>query len=174
MQSWFVVDLLSIIPFDMILQTGSGNMNNMIRIVRIGRMYKLLKLTRLLKMLKLVKDRSKILKYVNEIMKVGVGFERLFFFIMLFLMMSHIVSCLWVLTATINETKDGTWLEELEGMNELELYLTSFYFTIETITTVGYGDIGPLTPVEKIFCIATMILGVIAFSFASGSLASIL
>ena len=158
----------------MILQTDSGNMNNMIRIVRIGRMYKLLKLTRLLKMLKLVKDRSKILKYVNELMKVGVGFERLFFFIMLFLMMSHIVSCLWVLTATINETKDGTWLESLTNLSDYELYLTSFYFTIETITTVGYGDYAPLTPLEKIFCIFTMILGVIAFSFASGSLASIL
>jgi hypothetical protein len=104
-QGWFVIDVLSIIPFDLILQTGgSNNMNSMIKIVRIGRMYKLLKLTRLLKMLKLVKERSKILKYINELMKVGVGFERLFFFLVIFFMLSHIVSCLWVLTASINET----------------------------------------------------------------------
>ena len=106
-------------------------MNSMIKIVRIGRMYKLIKLTRLLKMLKLVKERSKIFKYINELMKVGVGFERLFFFLIIFLMLSHIVSCLWVLTASINETRQGTWLDpKLIGVHDLELYLTSVYFTI--------------------------------------------
>jgi hypothetical protein len=55
-----------------------------------------------------------------------------------------------------------------------ELYLTSIYFTVTTITTVGYGDIDITTRMEKIFCILVMIIGVIAFSFASGSLASII
>ena len=49
------------------------------------------------------------------------------------------------------------------------------YFTVTTITTVGYGDIsGNQTQSEKIFCIFIMVAGVIAFSFASGSLASII
>jgi hypothetical protein len=105
LKGWFVIDLLSIIPFDLVLQTSTGNnMNSMIKIVRIGRMYKLIKLTRLLKMLKLVKERSKIFKYINDLMKVGVGFERLFFFLVIFLMMSHIVSCLYVLTATVHDS----------------------------------------------------------------------
>ena len=55
-----------------------------------------------------------------------------------------------------------------------EQYLTSIYFTVTTITTVGYGDVSISTKMEKIFCILTMLIGVIAFSFASGSLASIL
>ena len=55
-----------------------------------------------------------------------------------------------------------------------EKYLTSIYFTVTTITTVGYGDVSISTKLEKIFCIVTMLTGVIAFSFASGSLASIL
>jgi uncharacterized membrane protein (UPF0182 family) len=59
-------------------------------------------------------------------------------------------------------------------MSASEQYLTSFYFTITTITTVGYGDISINTPLEKIFCIIIMIIGVLAFTFASGSLASIL
>ena len=82
-------------------------------------------------MLKLVKERSRILKYVNEIMKTGVGFERLFFFLVMFMMLSHIVSCLWVLTASINDSKEGTWLDpKLMHVEDLELYLTSIYFTI--------------------------------------------
>ena len=59
-------------------------------------------------------------------------------------------------------------------MNNVDLYITSFYFTITTITTVGFGDITPETTLEKLFCTFTMLLGVVAFSFATGSLSSIL
>ena len=144
------------------------------KFARIGRLYKLIKLTRLVKMLKLVKDRSKILKQINDVFKIGVGFERLFFFIFLFLILSHIVSCLWVITANMEGDLNETWLAGIQDYEWDYLYLTSFYFTIETITTVGYGDYGPKTSMEKLFCIGTMIIGVIAFSFASGSLSSIL
>ena len=92
---------------------------------------------------------------------------------LLFLLMNHFFACLWILTATINETKEGTWLENLDQSN-IELYITSYYFTIETVTTVGYGDYEIKTPIEKLFTIVTMLIGVIIFTFASGSLASIL
>ena len=63
---------------------------------------------------------------------------------------------------------------DIYEMDPPEKYLTSIYFTVTTITTVGYGDVSISTKIEKIFCIITMLTGVIAFSFASGSLASIL
>ena len=63
---------------------------------------------------------------------------------------------------------------DIYQMVSSEKYLTSIYFTVTTITTVGYGDVSISTKLEKIFCIFTMLTGVIAFSFASGSLASIL
>ena len=78
----------------------------MIKFARIGRLYKLMKLTRLVKMLKLVKDRSKILQQLKDIFKIGAGFERLFFAIFLFLILSHIVSCLWVVTANLYDDID--------------------------------------------------------------------
>lgn len=53
-------------------------------------------------------------------------------------------------------------------------YLTAFYFTVTTITTVGYGDISGSTKTEKVFCILIQVIGVISFSIASGSLASII
>ena len=59
-------------------------------------------------------------------------------------------------------------------MDEAELYLTSFYFTITTIVTVGYGDITAVSMIEKIVSIFLMITGVVAFSFATGILASII
>lgn len=49
----------------------------------------------------------------------------------------------------------------------------AFYWTITTITTVGYGDIEGTNDLERIFCSIIMIIGVILFSFANGALASI-
>lgn len=57
-------------------------------------------------------------------------------------------------------------------MTATDKYLTSFYFTITTITTVGYGDFSASTFAEKIVCCIIMFIGVMAFSFASGSLAN--
>lgn len=48
------------------------------------------------------------------------------------------------------------------------------YFITQTITTVGYGDVNPGNIIERIFVIGLMYVGVIVFSFASGSLGSIM
>ncbi len=56
----------------------------------------------------------------------------------------------------------------------MELYITSFYFTTTTILTVGYGDITAVSVGEKILSTVLMIIGVISFSFATGSLSSII
>ena len=83
----------------------------MSKLLRIGRMYKLLKLTRLLKIIKVLKGRGKFMKLVNDVIKIGHGFERLFFFLVMFLLVGHIVSCLWVLTASMSETETSkTWM----------------------------------------------------------------
>jgi len=55
-----------------------------------------------------------------------------------------------------------------------DLYSTSFYFTVTTILTVGYGDIHAINITEKWVCVALMIIGVISFSFATGALSSII
>ena len=59
-------------------------------------------------------------------------------------------------------------------MDNFELYITSFYFTVTTIVTVGFGDIHAYNTQERFIAIFLMIIGVIAFSFATGSLSSIL
>jgi hypothetical protein len=71
----------------------------------------------------------------------------------------------------------GTWLHNYLSQPNFgngDLYVVSFYWTIQTITTVGYGDVATTNTYERIYACIIMILGVLAFSFASGSLASII
>ena len=96
-------------------------------------------------------------------------------FIIIFAMICHVVACVWIILAQIDVGNENSWMtEEYREMPDKEQYLTAFYFTITTITTVGYGDISGGTIAEKIGAIFLMILGVISFSFASASLSSIM
>lgn len=64
---------------------------------------------------------------------------------------------------------NNSWISDYEFASGRELYLTSFYFTVTTITTVGYGDMSASTFMEQILCICIMLIGVIGFSLASGA-----
>lgn len=75
---------------------------------------------------------------------------------------------------------EQTWMNDeyilniVNNKNHWGLYATSFYYTVSTITTVGYGDISGKNTLERVIGIIIMIIGVMAFSFATGSLSSIL
>jgi Ion channel len=98
-----------------------------------------------------------------------------------------------IFTAKYNETSTLNWIydKDLLDATNFELYITSFYFTVTTIVTVGYGDITAKTINkinllhiilkiayknlgEKIVAIFLMLIGVIAFSFGTGALSSII
>ena len=180
-KGWFFLDVFAIFPFTEVFMligsgkgTDTGNLNQMIRLAKIGRLYKLIKLTKLLRILKIVKEKSKLLKMVRSVIQVGYGFERLFFFVLIFLLIGHIVSCLWIFVAKF-QNYEGTWMEDgAAEMTDYNQYLTAFYFTVQTITTVGYGDTSIVSKAERIFVMFIMLFGVVSFSILSGSLTSIL
>ena len=93
---WFCIDFMSVLPFDLFFMSGStSSYNRVVRVARVGKMYKLIRMTRLVRMLKIVKERNKLVKYMNEILKIGIGFERLLFLLLIFLVLCHISSCMW-------------------------------------------------------------------------------
>lgn len=99
---------------------------------------------------------------------------------MIFILASHVVTCFWLIIAelvTNQEDYAGTWVAsyfKAYGDSDVSLYYLSFYWTITTITTVGYGDISGTNNYERIFASIVMVVGVILFSIANGALASII
>ena len=95
----------------------------------------------------------------------------------MFLIMIHFITCMWIYVPSIyqydEELGESSWLED-HADNELALYVTSAYWTVTTITTVGYGDISGLNLIEKAFCALVMIIGVTLFSYSNGAAAALL
>ena len=118
LSGWFFFDVFAIIPFAELLSIGQeknsqkGELSEMVRLAKLGRLYKLIKLTKLLRILKVVKDKNRFLKQVKNIIKLGHGFERLMFITMVFLMITHITSCLWIFFASFEEDYEGTWMAD--------------------------------------------------------------
>ena len=54
------------------------------------------------------------------------------------------------------------------------MYQTSLYWTVTTLTTVGYGDISGVNSVERLICIVTMLFGVSFFAYANGAFAAMI
>lgn len=102
--------------------------------------------------------------------------ERLAFLLLIFLILVHVIACFWVFIGKFDDTSKNNWIyaKGIVDMDDYNLYVTSFYFSITTIVTVGYGDITAINAGEKILACFLMIFGVVAFSFATGALSSII
>ena len=88
----------------------------------------------------------------------------------------HTLACIWIFIAGFFEDDyDENWLMAA-GFNGEEsswkTYWLGSYFVVTTITTVGFGDHSGKNTSERILGMVTMILGVVAFSYATGMISS--
>jgi voltage-gated potassium channel len=58
----------------------------------------------------------------------------------------------------------------IEEMNPLD----ALYFTFITLSTIGYGDISPLTPAGKIFTMTLIVFGLSSFAFGAQAMIGII
>lgn len=57
-----------------------------------------------------------------------------------------------------------------DGYEEIQTPLDAFYYTVITVSTVGYGDAVPTTQLARTFAVSFVVVGTAAFAFALGTL----
>lgn len=80
----------------------------------------------------------------------------------------------WVKQSLFMELEPRDFLAREEGMFIETPWLTSFYWAITTMSTIGYGDISPQTDPERIVGIILMITGCGFFAGLTGKITALL
>lgn len=174
LRTWFIIDMTAILPFNLMFETS--DFGALARLTKIPRLYRLVRMFRMFRMLKIARRKGDFAKYFGKLASIGIGLERLVMLFVTFLLLCHIIACFWVIIQLFEEDQPDTWVyqNDFQDLDAGDLYIRAFYFTVTTITTVGFGDISPTTNIEMIFGVIVMISGVVAFSYATGALSSLL
>ena len=188
-KSWFALDFISSIPFDWFME-NEANLANVqaaktAKVAKAGRAGKIVKVTRVLKLtklLRLAKGSKMYTKYMDyfQLTRIQLKLGQLF---IMTLLIAHISACLFALVGKLNtlvyldmNEYQESWIATAGLMDAhwFEQWTTAFYFVVATITTVGYGDVSPETPLEKSFVSLLMMFGGAFYGFIIASLASLL
>ncbi|WP_291941051.1 ion transporter [Chitinophaga sp.] len=138
-----IIDLLCIIPSYIEFLVGGGHFLISIRILRLLRIFRIFKLVPFLH-----ESRFLIIALQRSRRKIAV----FFFFIML--MTVVLGSIMYVIESGHNS-----------GFTSIPV---SIYWAVVTLTTVGYGDIAPITPIGQAFSAVIMIMGYAIIAVPTG------
>ncbi|OEF04611.1 ion transporter [Vibrio genomosp. F10] len=128
-----VIDLLAILPTYLALLIPGASFMGVIRLLRVMRIFRILKLVRYLQ------DSHILLRSLYMSRR-----KILIFFSMVAILVTIFGSLLYVIEGPEN------------GFSSIPM---SIYWAIVTITTVGYGDISPVTPLGRSIASLVMLLG---------------
>jgi hypothetical protein len=94
------------------------------------------------------------------------------------LVLINLLGCIWWFVAVL-EGLENSWVAyagvnfELEDAADVSQYVTSVYFAMTVLTTVGFGDITPQTVAEMIVTIIFMAIGIFYFGYIVNAVAQI-
>ena len=97
---------------------------------------------------------------------------------MVALILAHWIGCIYHYIAAIESVFYGVdnWVDskDLNQENASYRYVISLYWAMQTVVTVGYGDVSPVTKAETWYVIFAMLVGVGVFSYITSSIADII
>lgn len=138
----FAIDVVACIPFDVIFyMSGLGVA---------GKVLKLLRMCRLLRVLKIYEVLNSLALVPRSIKLTLAG--------LLSLVVIHWFTLFWI------------YLHPPGMKDHTTYYIECFYWTVTTLTTVGYGDITPQTNAARIYTMFVMLLGVGVYGIVIGNI----
>lgn len=175
---YFLVDLISVIPFCEVYAMASFHSEQRVYISQ---------LLQFLRFLRMLRFRHVIAKYQYDV-DLSYFTRTVLFSGCIMLICVHMMSCVW---STLGNYQDGKdWLTNLvsvkmdsvgyaadtdvSGENPLHTYFIATYFALYTLTGIGYGDIVPTTAAEYFFVIGMMLLGSLVWATIIGEIVSVI
>ncbi|GAB2775979.1 hypothetical protein GCM10027275_18910 [Rhabdobacter roseus] len=143
--AWSLIDLLAIVPFYLSFFTAGFGL---IRILRILRLIRLIRFSRYSQALNMIR---KAIEYTKE---------------------ELVLSFTFVLFAVLIASSIIYYLENPVQPELFPSIPASIWWGIVTMTTVGYGDVYPITNLGKIFGGLIAVMGIALFSLPTGIFAS--
>ena len=124
----------------------------------------LLKTARLLRLVRVTRKIDRYSEY---------GLAVVLLLTCLFTLTAHWLACVWHAIGIAEARENSGWLSSLAGEIDKPInqsnptsgpslstrYITSLYFTLSSLTSVGFGNIAPSTNDEKVFAVLVMIIG---------------
>ena len=173
LRGWFFIDFISTFPFEVamsLVSSGSGDSTayltaKLARVTKALRLIKLLRLRKLGQVFSTAEDRVFINQAVISLLKV----------VLTVLFVSHIMACIWFYIAMDNleESWAAPFSDEDLPRKDLLQYLAAVYWSLSTMTTVGYGDIHAVNDKERLVSIFVMVISVSVFGYVIGNIANL-
>ena len=90
--------------------------------------------------------------------------------------LSHLLACVWHFVGYIQAENEHTWLVNygIDHSPWYIRYLYSYYYVVISMNTVGYGDIVPQTPFERLYSIFFIYFACWMFAYTINSIGIIL
>jgi len=144
--AWLSIDLLAAIPFKLF---SSATILPLVQLAKLAR----------------VAQRMRQWRH-HEVQHANV--LRLAFFAYWLLLTAHWLACGWLALG------GNTTLADQVVVDGFRRYLRALYWSVTTLSTIGYGDLTPLTDPQIAFTMVVMFLGVAIYGYVIGNVTSLL
>ncbi len=173
-----IFDIILLLPIDLIcliLYSASDNNNDNFIYIKLIIYFRIFKLLRIKIINTLFYKLNQYILYLKKI-TLNLQYISIIKICTLYFIFCHIYSCIWLYIAYELEKNQESWCTKYSIdilPNIHSQWIRSYYYTITTLSTIGYGDIRPINNLETSFELIVIFTGACLFASLIGLFANI-